>query len=185
LALVLLGSACGDYNLAPPPSPPPPPTQLVLQAHVVHPMSDAVIVSVMVTANSAEIEQAKLALDQAHDARVRDFAQMMQTDHTAALDRMNNLARHLGLDSATPSDLRTRLGTEAAGQLLRLALSDGAAFDLTYMEIQVLVHGEVLSMLDNTLMPAARDPALRAELEMTRSLVARHLTMAKELLGHL
>ena len=186
VALALVGVACGDdtHNPAPPP-PPPPSTALVLQAHRVSPLSDAAIVAVMVTANSGEIEQAKLALDRARDARVRDFARMMQTDQSAALDRMNGIARHLGLDAVTPSDLRTRLGTEAVGQLLRLALTDPVQFDRTYMEIQVLTHGELLSLLDNTLLPAAKDPALRAELEMTRSLVARHLTTAKELLGHL
>lgn len=187
LALALVGFACGDdsHNPAPPPPPPSSAAPLVLQAHRIIPLSDAAIVAVMVTANSGEIEQAKLARDHAQDARVRDFAQMMLTDHTAALDRMTNLASHLGLDPQTPSDLRSRLGSEAVGQLLRLALTAGADFDRTYMEIQVIEHGEVLSLLDSTLIPTSKDPALRAELEMARSLVARHLTMAKELLGHL
>lgn len=193
LALAVLGVSCGDDMRGPAPPPPPSSTLptlsahrvLTLSAHRVQQLSDAEIAGVMITANSGEIEQAKLARDRAQDSRVREFAKTMFDDHTAALDRMNHLASQLNLDPATPSQLRAQLGSEAAGQLIRLALVAGADFDRTYLELSVLDHSQLLNLLDTQLIPSSKDPALRSELEMTRSLVARHLAAAKELLGHL
>ena len=49
------------------------------------PVSDSDIAAIVTTANQGEIDQANAALTKASSSAVRDFAQMMITDHTNAL----------------------------------------------------------------------------------------------------
>jgi putative membrane protein len=181
LALLLLCAACGDDIVATSPPPPPPGTTLVLPAHVVSILSDAAIVGVMITVNEGDIELSKLAHDRALDPRVRAFADEVRTDDAAALDRMHNLARNLDLDAETPSALRQHLGAEAAAALVRLATTFGEDFDALYVDLLVTQDLEVLKLIDQELLPTAKDPALRAELEMARALIAHHVAEAKDL----
>lgn len=181
LALLLLCAACGDDIVATQPPPPPPGTTLVLQAHVISIFSDAAIVGVMITVYEGDIELSKLAHDRAQDPRVRAFADEVRTDDAAALDRMQNLARNLDLDPATPSALRQHLGDEAAAALVRLAATVGADFDTLYVDLLVTQDLEVIKLIDAELLPIAKDPALRAEVEMARALIAHHVAEAKDL----
>ena len=181
LALLFLCAACGDDVVATQPPPPPPGPTLVLPAHVVSNLSDGAIAGVMITVFEGDIELSKLAHDRALDPRVRAFADEVRADDAAALDRMHNLARNLDLDADTPSALRHHLGAEAAAALVRLGTTFGEDFDTLFVNLLVTQDLEVLKIIDQELLPAAKDPALRAELEMARALVAHHVAEAKDL----
>lgn len=185
LPLLLLCAACGDDTTGEPPPPSPPGTAKVLHAHVVPNLSDGAIAGVMINLYEGEIEQAKLADDRAEDPRVGAFADAVRIDDTAALDRMLNLARNLDLDPATPSALRQHLGAEAEEALLRLRATSGADFDTLFVDLLTKQGIEVINLIDDELGPAAKDPALRAELTMAHALIAHHVAQAKDQLGHL
>src|SRR5262249_17953923 len=177
--LLLLAASCGDDVMATQPPPPPPGTTLVLPAHVISIFSDAAIVGVMVTVYEGDIALSKLAHDRAQDSRVSAFAGTLHIEDAAALDRIHNLARNLDLDSDTPSALRQHFGAEAAAALVRLATTFGDDFDTLYVDLLTTLDLEVIKRIDDELLPAAKDPALRAELEMARALYAHHLMEAK------
>jgi predicted outer membrane protein len=179
--LLLLFAACGEDH-AKVPAPPPPGTALVLSAHVVSNLSDAAIVGVMVSFFEGEIEQAKIAHDRAQDPRVGAFADEVRIDDAAALDRMQNLARNLDLDPTKTSALRQHIDIENENALLRLTAASGDDFDTLYVDLLAKQGIEVIKIIDDQLMPAAKDPALRAELEMARALIAHHVMQAKDLL---
>jgi predicted outer membrane protein len=82
----------------------------------------------------------------------------------------------------------------AANSLLRQALSDQAdmtlntlwgvsqaSFDLAYADSQVTMHMNVLSLLDNVLIPMAQNAALKTSLMQARATVAMHHTAAQAL----
>lgn len=57
------------------------------------------------------------------------------------------------------------------------------AVDKAYMKSQVMVHEKVLRTIDNQLIPNAKNPELQSMLVQTRSAVAMHLQMAKQMMS--
>src|SRR3954463_2537207 len=57
-------------------------------------LTDPEIAAVVTTANQGEIDQANAVLNRVSADDVRSFAQMMITDHTAALTSANDLLSH-------------------------------------------------------------------------------------------
>lgn len=140
--------------------------------------SNAVVLGTATTANAGEVQEANLALERATDARVRDFAQHMIDDHTAATKLLLGSAETTAdLANSQVKDLQqaTQQSLDALAQL------SGAAFDRAYMDHQVAMHRFVLNDLDTRLIPSTRDSELRSALQQVRETVANHLRMAEEL----
>ncbi len=165
-------------------------------------LNDEQIVTILHVSNQGEIQEAQLALTKAINTQVRNFANMMITDHTAADAALATLfaASDAGpdadaaLDAAlfadgglpnAPSWISATLLQETTLQLQTLMLKTGAAFDLAYMSGQVATHSEVLQLIDTVLLPAASSPALKATLMQARTVVANHLQMAIQILNAL
>lgn len=175
-------------------------------------LTDPEIAMVLRRANDGEIQQGQLALMRATSPAVLSFAQLMVTDHTAANARQMALYMNRGITPAD-SDLSRQLVKEATDGLDMLRgvtdnpgnTSDGgaqdlggtdggtggpdgglgSAFDRAYMDVQVTMHTRVLMLIDSALLPAARDAALRAELDTTRAAVQGHLNDARDLRARL
>ena len=142
--------------------------------------SDAEIAHVAVTANAIDVEMGEIARRRAVDERVRAFAGLMITDHTAVNERAAALAGRLGV---TPEDngisRSLRDGSAAAKEALEAASI--REFDRAYMDREVEYHRAVLRALDETLIPSTENGELRALLEQARGAIAAHLTHAEEL----
>jgi putative membrane protein len=95
------------------------------------------------TANIAEVELGRMALDKAVNPDVKKFAQMMVDDHTkaneelTALASQNNIAVPSGLDDKH-NDLRDKL-----------AQKTGADFDKDYIDAMVGGHQDVMDKLES------------------------------------
>jgi putative membrane protein len=90
-------------------------------------------------ANMAEIQLGQLAETRAQSPEVKEFAQMMVTDHTKALDELKQAAGGATIPSAL----------DKKHQKLHDKLSklSGAEFDKKYMEAMVDGHKDVAKML--------------------------------------
>jgi putative membrane protein len=145
-------------------------------------LSDADVAGIVVAANEGEIQQGNAAASRATNADVRNFAQMMVSDHTNALNAARDLA---GRNNMTPAENDTtaalRSGTQQTIQ--SLGTYSGTAFDRTYMQTQVDLHQWLLSVMDSHLIPSARNADLRAQLTTQRASVAAHLERARAILG--
>lgn len=126
--------------------------------------TDPQIAAIVVTANQVDIDVGKLAKSRAQAAGVREFAARMITDH----DRVNKAAGDLVAElhvtpeaNATSEFLRKR-GQENLATLKGLS---GAAFDKAYIDHEIAYHRAVLLTMDNTLIPRARNPRLKALLD--------------------
>src|SRR6476659_6245466 len=75
-----------------------------------------------------EVEASKLAADKAEDPQVRSFAQKMVTDHTAANEELQSLAKQKGWK------VPTSLDTEHKAIVQKLGTKSGANFDAAYSE---------------------------------------------------
>ena len=70
---------------------------------------------------------------------------------------------------------------DAQAKMENLKSQKGADFDKAYIASQVEMHQTVLNDLQNTLIPAAKDPQLKTFLETTKTHVQQHLEKAQKL----
>ena len=140
--------------------------------------NDAQIASIVVTANTVDIDAGKLAESKSSNAEVKAFAQRMITDHTGVNKSAVELVTKL---KVTPQDNPTSQGLKAGGDqnLATLKSLSGAAFDKAYIDHEVTYHEQVLDAIDKTLVPNAKNEELKALLVKVRPAFVAHLDHAK------
>jgi putative membrane protein len=143
-------------------------------------LSDAQIAAVTDAANTAEIEQSKLARTKSKNDRVKKFAAMMIAHHGQAKQKQAKLK----LETA-PSPLSDKLGADAAKTLTALKAANGAEFDLAYISAQLEGHHKVLDAINDELLPNVKSAELKAYLEEIKPKVEMHLQSAQEMVHKL
>jgi putative membrane protein len=166
-------------TMAPPPTPaetaatpPPPPAE--------KPLTDGQIAKIVITANTGEIEQAKLALTKAKSPRVKKFAQTMIQHHG---ESNKNAEKLLAKSGMAQEDVEIAQKLQADSQALVDSWKDlkGAEFDAAYMAAQVKEHQDVLAMFDAKLIPQAKNEELKKELTSFRPKIEMHLKDAEDI----
>jgi putative membrane protein len=142
------------------------------------------IAAIVTAANEGEIQQGQAASARATSADVRAFAQMMVTDHTAALNSARDTFNRAGINPSE-NNISTTLRSGSQTTVTNLNTYSGAAFDRTYMQTQVDLHSWLLNALDVALIPSTVTPELRTLLETQRASVAAHLDRARTILSGL
>ena len=127
-------------------------------------------------AGMAEIEAARLALEEGRAAEVKRFAERMIKDHTAANEDLKALASRKQLEVADAPDAMDKAKT------MLLELREGENFDDAYARNQVNAHEQVVELFreasqsldDRELQAFAKEklPALEEHLEMARKLAS-------------
>jgi putative membrane protein len=144
-------------------------------------MTDANVAAVAHAANMDEIQTSQVALQRSQNAQVRQFAQMMITEHTAVDQQMMQMlqARNMTPQPNAPAQAAMQ-ATRAT--VASLSARSGMDFDRAYMTHQVNAHRWTLTSLDQTLIPSTRDPEMKAFLTTrVRPAVAMHLETAQRI----
>jgi len=128
------------------------------------------------TINDGEIQLANLAVSKASSASVRDFAQMMITDHTNA----NAMLKSAGYGMAKNPVVSTLKG-DTMNTMQMLQGKSGMDFDQAYLDSQIKMHQTALDSINTTLLPSAQDKQLRNVLTNMRPTVEMHLQRAKDM----
>jgi len=139
-------------------------------------LTDEQIAQITDDANSAEIEQGKLAQNKAKDARVKDFAARMVKHHGEAKDKQAKLK--LKTDS---SDTARKLENDAKTTLASLKDDSAANFDRDYITDQITEHQQVLNTINNQLLPQVKSAELKNYLNEIKPTVEMHLKSAQDL----
>src|SRR5579863_4527185 len=142
--------------------------------------SDAQIAQIVVTANQVDIDAGKLAKSKASSKDVKDFAQLMITDHSGVNKSATELVTklHVTPEPSATSDSLKQGGEQNLAALKKLS---GSAFDRAYVDHEVAYHQAVIDAVDNTLIPNAKNAELKALLIKVRPAFVAHLAHAKEL----
>lgn len=143
-------------------------------------LTDANIAAIVVTANTADILYANLALAKSQRAEVRQFASMVKKDHESVNEVATALVTRLGV-TPTMSTLAFDLRDDAETKRLTIRDFEGFAFDSAYAHNEVTYHETVLGAIDDALIPGAQNAELKALLVQVRPAVAAHLEHAKTL----
>lgn len=122
----------------------------------------------------AEIETGKMALRKGTSQQVKDFAQKMIDDHTAANRELAAIAKGKDLDVADDAELMNQ------AKAFILKQRDGESFDRAYANNQVVAHEQTIELFREA-RTDLRDPELKAFVEKTLPKLERHLRMAQDL----
>ena len=105
--------------------------------------TDDAFIVLAAMANAAEIQAGELAATKGTTEEIRNFAQMMVTDHTAAQDELRNIADDLGHGVVDTLDAIHKL------LVLELTSRSGREFDSLYIVSQVLDHISALALYED------------------------------------
>lgn len=147
-------------------------------------LTDPEVAHVAVTANSVDIDMAKLVASHTRNAAVRQFATTMIADHSAVNAQAAALATKLGV---TPKDNAVSQSLQSGATQARSTLEPlhGAAFDRAYMDREVAYHEAVLDAIDKVLIPTTENAELKKLLVDVRPAIATHLEHAKQVRSQL
>ena len=143
---------------------------------------DTVALSTLRAVNKHEIAAAELAQSKSIDAATMDYAKMLEKDHEANLEKVEEISKLTKTPLAESPDIKA-LEDQTRNERERLAKLDGAAFQTAYLDAMIAGHADVLGKLDAKLLPGASDVAVQQHLRATRESVSRHLDKAKQLRG--
>ena len=142
-------------------------------------LDDAAIASIFDLANTADIEMGELAEDRGESPEVRDMGKNFRTAHSNVREQGRELAKKLNLKLAPPKD--GQMGRDHAAALARLKGLEGGAFDKAYVAHEVAFHQAVIDAVNKTLLPATKNPELKALIETVAPAFKAHLELAKTL----
>ena len=147
------------------------PTSPTTRTQAAAPAFDTQFISQAAQSNNAEIQTSQLALQRATSSEVKQYAQQMIDEHTAANQQLAQIARQYGVTLPT-----TPPPTEAAAAQ-RLAELSGVAFDRAYLEAQVNAHQKTATMFQSAL-PQLTEAPVRSYASALLPRVTEHLEMA-------
>jgi len=122
-----------------------------------------------------EVAVSKLAAEKATSPAVKDYAQMLVTDHTAANDQLKALAATKGV--ALPADMPA----DKKAKLNALAKTSGATFDRAYIDRVGITDHQADIRLFDTASRSAKDADVKAWAAKTLPTLKEHLTEAQGL----
>src|SRR3982751_4722673 len=141
--------------------------------------TDPQIAMIAVTADNVDIDTSKLAAEKSSNPKVKQFAHMMVTDHTSVNKKATALAKKLKI-TPEESDTSRSLKSDGDKTLEKLRGLSGAAFDKAYIDNEVSYHEAVMKVVDETLIPDAKNAELKSLLQSARPVFVSHLNHAKE-----
>jgi putative membrane protein len=139
-------------------------------------MSDQQFALAAAIANKFEVVEGGLALAQASDPKLKDFARMMVKDHTVALQELRTAAKAANI--ALPADIAPDQAHQA--KINAIKNRRGADFDQAYRTDQVQAHQQAIALLD-TYATSGGSPALKAWAAKTLPAVRKHFDLLQAL----
>lgn len=144
-------------------------------------LTDANVAAVLSVADSGEILPSQAAQQQAQNAQVKQYAQMMVTEHGMLEDSLRALTQRLGVTPA-PNAMSQQMRAQADSAMQALQGQTGANFDRAYMQWMVTSHQATLTALDTQLIPAIQNAEMRTAVQQqVRPRVEQHLQQAQQI----
>lgn len=133
------------------------------------PTDAATFIKTAAASDLFETKSSQLALDKSKDKQVRDFAQMMITDHAKTTAGVKAAAAKANLTVSPPE-----LSADQQKMMETLQPLSGADFDKAYLAQQLPAHQQALALMQNY---AAKGdtPALRDAAKTAIPIVEKHI----------
>ena len=116
---------------------------------------------------AAEIKLSELANDRASNAKVKDFAKQMVTDHTKANDELKPIAQ------ADKIPWPNKLEGESEVAYKQLSKLSGKKFDAEYIKVMVSDHDKTVQAFEEA-SSKVKNPTLKAFIDKTLPVLRQH-----------
>jgi putative membrane protein len=159
---------------------PPPPIPTDPRRRDIGSVNDRTISAMLLASNNTDISYARLVPSRSERDDVRRFAQRMLTDHTGINALITELLTKRGWvpeENTASLDLRD----ESANRRDAMRNLSGFSFDSAYASNEISYHRRFLELIDQTMIPRARNGDLKTLLMNVRPAVAAHLAHAEQL----
>lgn len=121
-----------------------------------------------------EIRSSELALQNSQNAAIREFAQMMIDDHTAAARELMAAGQQDGVS------VPTEMTSKHAQNVQALQNEPAASFDTSYIEAQLTAHQEALTLM-TSYAEGGESTALKAHVQKSAPVIEKHLQAVQQL----
>lgn len=148
---------------------------LAAQKKAAVPMTDQEFVDFAGQTDMVEINLGKLAQDSSSSQTVKDYAQMLITDHTNDFNQLYDVAH--GASLTRPDAIDTENNKKMIDPFQKLK---GAAFDHHYIQEMVAGHTQAIALYKKE-SADAENPAVKKYAENAVTVLEKHLAGAKEL----
>ena len=128
---------------------------------------DADLVKDLVESNYEEIKLAQLASQKSSNAEVKEIATMLEADHTAALDKLKQVAGNASLTVATGED------EDARDEIKKLSDETGKDFDKDWCKKMMDKHDKTIETLEKE-QNDVTDPAVKSWIAETLPKIRTH-----------
>lgn len=119
-----------------------------------------------------EVKAAELALVRSSNAQVKDLAQMMKTDHSAANTELDAVAKQKNISVPDTVD------SEHSKKYYELAEKTGSDFDKAYVDMMVKGHKDVIDFFEKE-SNDGKDQELKSWATMKLPTLRHHLEMSE------
>jgi putative membrane protein len=136
-------------------------------------MSDQKFLDTAAQTDMIEAHLGKLAQDAGSNQSVKDYGQMLVTDHTGDFGQLQSLAQQAGLTLPTAID-----ADHNKAMITPMHALKGTAFDHKYIQEMVAGHTQALELYKKEAKDA-ENPAIRSYAEQTIPTLQKHLDEAK------
>ncbi|MBV8577970.1 MAG: DUF4142 domain-containing protein, partial [Acetobacteraceae bacterium] len=123
---------------------------------------------------TSEVEFGQLAEREGQNAAVRAFGQRMVNDHAKANDQLKGLAAAAGIPLPNAPDREHRIMREQLDKV------NGAAFDRTYIQGQIIDHQQTAQLLEYEI-GSGQDEQLKDFASKLLPIVMQHLELAQNI----
>jgi putative membrane protein len=141
--------------------------------------SDAEVLSLIMAVDQNEIKAAKVATEKNISSEVKNYAEMLNKEHSMNLDESMVIAQKANIERVD-SDVVKQVRKDGEQDLASIKDLDSDQFSKAYVTAMVKGHTEALDMLDKY-KPEIQDEAVKKHVAETREHVANHLKEAKKL----
>jgi putative membrane protein len=138
-------------------------------------MSDQNFINFAAQTDMVEANLGQLAQTTAGSQQVKDYAQMLVTDHTSDFKQLSNVARKVGL--SVPSAIDAEHNKTMIGPFEKLK---GATFDRRYIEDMIAGHAKGIAIYRKEA-AEAQNPALKSYADHVLPVLEKHLAAAIKL----
>jgi len=173
-ASALALAACGQTATTPAPATPAQTAEAPV-APTLLPITDGEFAQQVANSDAYEIQAAALVATNGADQRVKDFARMMNTEHTATTRELTAALQGLSMPAPTVA-----LSSTQTADLAALRNARGAAFDTLYVGQQIAAHQAAVALFERYTGTAADGP-LKTWAQATLPKLRTHLTQANAL----
>jgi putative membrane protein len=142
-------------------------------------LTDANIAALLDEANAADSAHGKLASTKGTNADVKAFGVLMMNDHHALRKAGQDLVTKLNVTPTPPANDSLPAKAKMTSDSLT-AMSKGAAWDKWYIDHEVMMHQDVLALIDQA-SGAAQNAELKDLLAKARPNVEMHLKRAQDI----